>query len=100
MLHPTKITTCCYCGSRAALVLRGKVSHELSCGSCGAPIHVMKRVAIETERAKPAQAAPRMAISHKSPPKSFKRPQKKKRRKSALRWFVEEAKDALEDIFD
>ena len=38
----TKITTCCYCGSRAALVLRGKERHELSCGSCGAPIHTLK----------------------------------------------------------
>ena len=30
-----KVATCCYCGTKAALVLRGKDSHELSCGSCG-----------------------------------------------------------------
>lgn len=100
MPHPTKITTCCYCGSRAALVLRGKVSHELSCGSCGAPIHVMKRVALEPKQVQGSEKRTKPAISHKPPPKSFKKSKKRKRRKSALRWFVEEAKDALEDIFD
>ncbi|XOY55465.1 MAG: hypothetical protein ACMUJK_11980 [Rhodobacterales bacterium] len=38
----TKIATCCYCGTRAALVLRGHDRHELSCSNCGAPLHVMK----------------------------------------------------------
>lgn len=104
MAYPTKITTCCYCGARAALVLRGKVSHELSCGSCGAPIHVMKRVPLEPEP-RPRDAGPakakKPAISHRPPPKSFKKPKyKKKRRKSALRWFIEEAADVIEDIFD
>lgn len=104
MAYPTKITTCCYCGARAALVLRGKVSHELSCASCGAPIHVMKRLPLEPAPAprepKPEKAkAP--AVSHRPKPKSFKKHKpKKKRRASALRWFMEEAKDALEDIFD
>lgn len=98
MPHPTKITTCCYCGSRAALVLRGEVSHELSCSSCGAPIHVMKRLT-RTPAPKPS-SAPKPSISHQAPRKRFKPSKKKKRRKSALRWFVEEAKDAIEDIFD
>ena len=100
MAHPTKITTCCYCGARAALVLRGKVSHELSCSSCGAPIHVMKRVPLEP--AAPARReAPRKAVSHRAPPKSFDKPKKrKKKRKSALRWLAEEAWDVLEDVFD
>ena len=34
-----KIATCCYCGTRAALQLRGDVQHELACASCGAPLH-------------------------------------------------------------
>ena len=39
-MHPTnKIATCCYCGTRAALVLTGEVRHELACASCGAPLH-------------------------------------------------------------
>ena len=42
-----KIATCCYCGTKAALVLRGKDSHELSCGSCGAPLHDLKRLPVE-----------------------------------------------------
>lgn len=42
-----KIATCCYCGTKAALVLRGKDSHELSCGSCGALLHDLKRLPVE-----------------------------------------------------
>ncbi len=41
MSYGTKVATCCYCGTRAALVLRGKQRHELSCASCGAPLHNM-----------------------------------------------------------
>jgi len=37
-----KVATCCYCGTRAALVLRGKERHELACSSCGAPLSRMK----------------------------------------------------------
>ncbi len=81
-------------------MLRGKVSHELSCASCGAPIHVMKRLAPEPAPAKLERVKAKPAISHRPPKKSFKKPKKKKRRKSALHWFMEEAKDALEDIFD
>lgn len=104
MAYPTKITTCCYCGTRAALVLRGKASHELSCGSCGAPIHVMKRLALEPEPVRKRVEKSKPAISHRPAPKrfeqSYKKPKKRKRRKSALRWFIEEAKDVIEDIFD
>ncbi|MEM9580964.1 MAG: hypothetical protein AAF891_09785 [Pseudomonadota bacterium] len=98
MPHPTKITTCCYCGARAALVLRGKVSHALSCASCGAPIRQMKR--LETPEPAPRAPTRKKAVSHRPEPRRFSKPKKKKRRKSALRWFMEEAKDALEDIFD
>lgn len=41
-----KIATCCYCGTKAALVLRGKDSYELNCGSCGAPLHDLKRLPV------------------------------------------------------
>ena len=37
MKHGTKVATCCYCGTKAALVLRGEKRHELTCSSCGAP---------------------------------------------------------------
>ena len=45
-----KIATCCYCGTRAVLVLRGKERHELSCSSCGAPLHDLKMLPIGPER--------------------------------------------------
>jgi hypothetical protein len=40
----TKIATCSYCGTRAALVLKGEETHELSCSSCGAPLHDLKKL--------------------------------------------------------
>ena len=123
MPHATKITTCCYCGARAALVLRGQTRHDLSCASCGAPIHVMKRLQAPSPapgtqagepqpRRKTGRSAPpkRTAVSHRAAPKSFdppRQPKKRKRRKTMLRWVFEEvgdvledAKDAIEDIFD
>ena len=42
MPQGTKIATCCYCGTRAALILTGKTRHELSCQGCGAPLHDLK----------------------------------------------------------
>lgn len=60
---------------------------------------MMKRLETDPK----AQSAPKHAISHLPAPKSFKsnkKAQKPKRRKSALRWFIEEAKDVIEDIFD
>ena len=38
----TKIATCCYCGTKAVLVLRGKDKHELACSNCGAPLRALK----------------------------------------------------------
>ena len=52
-----KIATCCYRGTKAAQVLRGKDSHELNCGSCGAPLHDLKRLPVEL-RAKTPKNAP------------------------------------------
>ena len=51
-----KIATCFYCGTKAALVLRGKVIHELSCGSCGAPLHDLKRLPLEPRDKTPKNA--------------------------------------------
>ncbi len=49
--YPTKIATCCYCGSRAALTL-DEGRHELACASCGAPLRDLKMLP------KAADAAP------------------------------------------
>ena len=51
-----KIATCCYCGTKAVLVLRGKDSHELSCGSFDAPLHDLKRLPVEPRAKRPENA--------------------------------------------
>lgn len=86
MGYPTKITTCCYCGARAALVLDAS-RHELSCASCGAPLHNIKKLPVK-------RSAPPKRDMQVAPPKAVKKPKKVKKKKS---WRF---KDALEDIFD
>lgn len=94
-----KIATCCYCGTRAALVLRGKERHELACASCGAPLHDLKRLrADHPTRGGPVK--PSRVRRAPAPPSGRGKPRKRKRRKSFARWALEEAFDAIEDIFD
>ncbi|QQA44023.1 hypothetical protein [Pelagovum pacificum] len=89
----TKIATCCYCGTRAALVLdRGR--HELSCAGCGAPLHDMKRLKATPERRE---------VHHKPVPGGHDRkemPKKRKQKKSFKRRAVSGLFDLIEDIFD
>jgi hypothetical protein len=100
--YPTKIATCCFCGSRAALTL-GEGRHELACASCGAPLHDLKRLPVEAAGAAPAlrqftQHAPRGGKP--KPVRAKKSARKPKKRKSWLRWAAKEAFDALEDVLD
>ena len=90
-----KIATCCYCGTKAALVLRGKDSHELSSGSCGAPLHDLKRLPVEPRAKTPKKRPndPWHPVSQK-PTKKMK-PQKKKGFS-----FMKAAFDVIEDVFD
>ncbi len=106
MSYPTKIATCCYCGTRAALVLRGKERHELSCGSCGAPLHDLKRVPKEAMDARDPSIG---AVSHlkrakyEKPKTGSYKPERKKKRKPRKGWMreiLEEAVDLIEDVFD
>jgi hypothetical protein len=99
MAYPHKIATCCYCGTRAALVLRGRDNHELSCSKCGAPLHDLKRLPKDRTGDRELVERRRPAISHQPPPKAYK-PVKSKRRKGLLRKLLEEAVDLVEDIFD
>ena len=94
-----KIATCCYCGTRAALVLTGTKRHELACSSCGAPLHDLKMLkAAHPGRAGLVKPSPvRSAAKHEAARKPRKH---KKRRKSLRRKIFEEAWDVLEDIFD
>ena len=101
-MHP-KIATCCYCGARAALRL-DKVRHELTCASCGAPLHDLKRLPVERRDtgAEKRPIAPRRK-KHVPPPEyrsDYRRPKKQKRRKGFLRYALEEIADVVEDIFD
>lgn len=98
-----KIATCCYCGTKAALVL-DRERHELSCSSCGAPLHDLKRMPKDSYA-----AAPRRSTSKKRKPSKYKyesydepKPyyKRRKRRKSLFKKVFEEAFDVIEDIFD
>ncbi len=104
----TKIATCCYCGARAALVLRGDVRHELTCSACGAPLQDMKHLksdAVGTgKKARPkgrkADRAPDLTTATRHPVHHPVRKKKKKRKKSIGSRLFDEALDMLEDIFD
>tara|TARA_Y100001956_G_C4009961_1_gene137212 strand:- start:70 stop:393 length:324 start_codon:yes stop_codon:yes gene_type:complete len=107
MGHSRKIATCCYCGRRSELVLSGRVQHELSCGSCGAPLHNMKRVPSQPVPPEVSGVQPRERTYYRDPypqarPDSYKphKTRKQKRRKPWGRKLFEEIVDAVEDIFD
>lgn len=97
----TKIATCCYCGTRAALVLHGS-RHELACSNCGAPLHDLKGIKSETRGKSSVHSTP----WHERPsgPKSAYKPKKQKKRKNKKKsvsgWVASEAFDFLEDLFD
>lgn len=96
----TKIATCCYCGTRAALKMTSSGRHELSCSSCGAPLHEMKMLRAEPSRdAKTVSyvAGVEAQKGRRSPPKKVR---KKKKKKSLRQEFLSEVFDVLEDIFD
>lgn len=107
MPHATKIATCCYCGTKAALVLRGKDRHELTCAACGAPLHDMKMLKAAATRDHPVERTP----SKKSRKKGVtplpvwerdmpERKKKKRKKKSLAKKVFSEAFDLIEDIFD
>ena len=100
----TKIATCCYCGTKAALVLRGKDRHELSCRNCGAPLRALKMLPIRSERATapaatPARPKPR-SHAEKYPAHMVSRPKKRSKTKSFGRKMLTGLWDVLEDVVD
>ncbi len=103
MHRNTKVATCCYCGTRAALVLDfGR--HELSCQGCGAPLHELKSMPMRSGPGRKNEA--RSAKGHRfSDLEHARRPakpkaKKQKKKKSRSKWLFEEAFDLIEDIFD
>jgi ribosomal protein L34E len=104
MKQGTKIATCCYCGTRAALILQGKIQHELACTSCGAPLHSLKIMPVQQPQVK-MQKAFEPPVSRPYPKYDRKKSKTKpikthNRKKSSTRRFFEEAFDVLDDIFD
>ncbi|MFT5067019.1 MAG: hypothetical protein ACJAXK_001300 [Yoonia sp.] len=99
-----KVATCCYCSTKAALVLSGDVRHELACSNCGAPLSQMKML-----RSQPVQVTarageptrPRPEKKRKKPEKARRNRPKKKSKFSVLgRKSLYEMWDVIEDIFD
>lgn len=99
-----KIATCCYCGTRAALVLAGEERHELACSSCGAPLHDLKMLPKRSQHGAAsvtvsARATPKPTHPKQPHPKP-KKVKKRRKRKGLWRKVMEEVWDEIEDIFD
>lgn len=90
----TKIATCCYCGTKAALVLRGKERHELSCSTCGAPLRALKMLPASPDRSSAPAARP--AQTKRKP----ERPKKRRKKQSFGKRVFSELWDVLEDVVD
>jgi len=95
-----KIATCSYCGTRAALVL-DKGRHELTCASCGAPLHEMK--AMPKRKAGAARPDPERPVMRPRP-RAFDRQNdykyRKKKKKFRRESWGERLWDVAEDLFD
>ena len=94
----TKIATCCYCGSHAALSLEGRQRHELACATCGAPISRLKQLPV----AAPRPSGPKPAERHRAhaPDPRARKMKPAKKRKSLARRALGELWDVVEDILD
>lgn len=100
----TKIATCCYCGTKAALVLRGQDKHELSCSKCGAPLRALKMLPKNANRsAAPASRhdshAGRKRVE-KYPEYRKERPKKRRKTKSFGKRMMSGLWDVVEDVVD
>ncbi len=89
-----KIATCCYCGTRAALVLKGTQRHELACASCGAPLRDLKMLKLpEPERHVSARVKPTLPLRQS-------RRNVKRHKPSRLAEMFDDLEDWIEDLFD
>ncbi|MEB8386426.1 hypothetical protein OO012_04225 [Rhodobacteraceae bacterium KMM 6894] len=94
-----KIATCCYCGTRAALVMRRDGRHELSCSACGAPLHEIK--AMPCAKTTSVSTSTKPVRRGYAPDPAPHRPRKRRKpRKSLIKRVFEEVWDVVEDVFD
>ena len=92
----TKIATCCYCGTGAALVLTGTTRHHLACASCGAPLSQMTVLP-----AAPARPVTKVKPSHQIyPDKHRPKPEKRKKSKKLGSILWDKFEDLIDDILD
>lgn len=103
-MQGVKIATCCYCGTKAALVLRGKTHHELSCGNCGAPLQALKMLPNSGARVTAPAATPTrqkpLKRKNSTPSHWGEKKRKPKKRIGFGNKLWEEFWDEIEDIFD
>jgi hypothetical protein len=98
MHRNTKIATCCYCGTRAALVLDSG-RHELACAACGAPLRQLKSIPVEPAAGR-GTGKPTAAAAPHAGRKKPKREKTRKKRKPRLGKLFKDVLDDLEDLFD
>ena len=98
----TKIATCSYCGTRALLAMRSRGRHELACGSCGAPLHEMKWLKAKPAEAPARPSAPARVKQKPRPPKPATRRESGdgRKRRRGIGYWLREALDEIEDLFD
>lgn len=100
----TKIATCCYCGTRAALILRGKDKHELACSNCGAPLRSLKMLPKHSSEARGRAAEPVRSSQRKRvekyPEYRGDRPKKRRKSKSFGKRMMSGLWDVVEDVVD
>ena len=100
----TKIATCCYCGTKAALILRGKDRRELACSNCGAPLHVLKMLPVQPGQQNVTAAAPKRKSkrkhTRKDPEYRSHRAKKRKKSKGFGRRMISEIWDVVEEVVD
>lgn len=105
MSYPTKIATCCFCGSKAALTL-GAGRHELACAQCGAPLHDLKQIPLPRDSEKPntggKPAAGLRKFPHAQAAAAIRKPKhrKVKKKKTWMTKIAREVADVIDDIFD
>lgn len=93
-----KIATCCYCGTRAALIL-DRARHELTCSRCGAPLQDMKAMPKrEAAAPRPAPGADRM--TRRGHATGHKRVTPRKSRQSLGQRIWKDVWDRVEDLLD
>lgn len=99
----TKIATCCYCGTKAVLKLRGTTQHELTCATCGAPLRALKMLP-KSRSADKAAAKPEPKIEHRQQAKKSEKPYKSRKSRRPKKRFGRKAVagfwDLLEDVVD